>query len=332
MALGADLARQILERHPTISSAAAARALIAANPGVYPSENAARCAVRAARGAIGKKNWKQTTHPRDPADAERCRTWGELIPDPDPSGWREHDLPADVGRWLWLSDIHMPFHDKTALTLALEHGESVGCDGVLLMGDVLDLYRFSKFCRDPNARSGRGEWEMFLRFVDAIVSRLRPKRIIWKLGNHEQRWERYMMTSAPEAWLMDGMRLEDRRDILGRGVQVIPSMDVLRCGKLGLMHGHELPRGISNPVSPARGAFLRTLSCVIVGHWHKATDHSARSFDGVTVSTWSTGCLCDLHPLYAPLNDWTHGFAVIHTPPGGMWRVENRRIVQGEVV
>lgn len=332
MGLGADLARQLLDRQPGIASKTAARLLIAENPGVYPSLNAALCTVRAARGAMGKKNLKQKTHDRSREDAERCRTWGELIPDPDMSGWREHDLPTDVERWLWLSDIHIPYHDKQALTLALEYGESSGCDGVLLMGDIIDLYQLSKFGRDPRARNARSEWEMFLRFVDAINERLRPKRVVWKLGNHEHRWERYMMTNAPEVWAMDGMRLDERRDVLDRGLQVVQSMDVLRCGKLGLMHGHELPRGISNPVSPARGAFLRTLSCVIVGHWHKATDHSARSFDGVTVSTWSTGCLCDLHPLYAPLNDWTHGFAVIHNPRNGMWRVENKRIVQGEVV
>jgi predicted phosphodiesterase len=281
---------------------------------------------------MGKHNATAKTHHRSQDDAERCRTWGELLPDADPSTWSEHLLPTDVERWLWLSDVHIPYHDKAALTTALEYGESQRCDGVLLMGDILDLYGLSRFCRDPRARNAASEWEMFLRFVDALNERLKPKRIIWKPGNHEQRWERYMMSNAPEVWAMGGMRIEERADILDRCVQVVSPMDVLRTGKLGLLHGHELPRGISNPVSPARGAFLRTLSCVIVGHWHKATDHSVRSFDGVTVSTWSTGCLCDLHPLYAPLNDWTHGFAVIHTPTGGMWRVENRRIVQGEVV
>lgn len=47
--------------------------------------------------------------------------------------------------------------------------------------------------------------------------------------------------------------------------------------------------------------------------------------------TWSTGCLCDLHPDYAPLNKWNHGFAFVEVFNGGKFEVQNLFISDGKV-
>jgi hypothetical protein len=51
------------------------------------------------------------------------------------------------------------------------------------------------------------------------------------------------------------------------------------------------------------------------------------------ITCWSIGCLCGLHPEYAPLNKWVHGFAIVHgESEDGYFEVENKRIVEGRIV
>lgn len=49
-------------------------------------------------------------------------------------------------------------------------------------------------------------------------------------------------------------------------------------------------------------------------------------------TTWSTGCLCGMHPEYARINDWNHGFAFVKVAENGNYKVANLRIYNGEVL
>ena len=93
---------------------------------------------------------------------------------------------------------------------------------------------------------------------------------------------------------------------------------------------HEWGRGISNPVNPARGAFLRAKACVVIGHLHQTSQHTEPNLFGVNLACWSVGCLCDLHPKYRPINKWNHGFGVLHTQD--KWAIENHKIENGKIV
>ena len=53
--------------------------------------------------------------------------------------------------------------------------------------------------------------------------------------------------------------------------------------------------------------------------------------DGKVVTTWSTGCLSELHPGYMPVNKWNHGFAVIRVDENGDFEVDNLRIIKVKV-
>jgi hypothetical protein len=53
---------------------------------------------------------------------------------------------------------------------------------------------------------------------------------------------------------------------------------------------------------------------------------------GNVIRSYSTGCLCELHPDYMPLNDWQHGCAVISIDDDGHASVQNLRIRHGEVL
>jgi len=92
--------------------------------------------------------------------------------------------------------------------------------------------------------------------------------------------------------------------------------------KLNVIHGHEFNNGgmVSNPVNPARGYFLRGSGVHVIGsHYHQSSQHSQKNLEQNVTSTWSTGCLCDLHPDYRPANSWNHGFAIVTVAPGGIF-------------
>jgi hypothetical protein len=106
---------------------------------------------------------------------------------------------------------------------------------------------------------------------------------------------------------------------------------MVKCGELCILHGHEWVKGLVNPVNPARGAFLRTIDCTLVGHGHRTSQHTETSTTGRQITCYSLGCLCQLHPDYAVLNRWNHGFGVLDTTQAGEWRFVNYRILGGKV-
>ena len=84
-------------------------------------------------------------------------------------------------------------------------------------------------------------------------------------------------------------------------------------------------------MNAARGLFLRAKACAIGAHSHSTSQHDEPNVRGESLAAWSVGCLCDLHPEYAPLNKWNHGFALLEYRGGDDWEVENKRIVNGRV-
>jgi hypothetical protein len=48
--------------------------------------------------------------------------------------------------------------------------------------------------------------------------------------------------------------------------------------------------------------------------------------EGTVISTWSGGCLSDLHPHYNPINKYNHGFGIIRMGANG-FEVENIKII-----
>lgn len=331
--VGAYTVREYLKRNPDIATRTAAKALHSQYPDLFTSVETARCCIRRVRGAIGVAERRKICNRMDRTseDAERCKRWGALIPDPDPTDWGWRELPGEVQRWLILADLHLPYHDKASLQAAVMHAEG-NCDGVLLLGDVADFYGISSFQRDPRRRDLKGEIAMVLRFWDTLLA-LKPKAIVYKGGNHEQRYERYCIQRAPELWpvIAKKLTLPVLLDLPQRGITWVRPQDPIRHHQLVILHGHEWGNRFSSPVNPARGAFLKAHECVIQGHEHRSSNHAETTVLGTTIRTWSVGCCCDLHPEYRPLgNKWDSGFAYLNS--GSDWSIEQHGIIEGKVM
>lgn len=110
-------------------------------------------------------------------------------------------------------------------------------------------------------------------------------------------------------------------------INEIGSRQIAQYGKLFIVHGHELGRSIWSPVNAARGLYLRGKTTALAGHWHQTSEHNEKSMNMEIDVCWSVGCLCDLHPEYAPINKWNHGCAVAERVDNhGHFVLQNKKI------
>jgi len=234
-------------------------------------------------------------------------------------------------RVLLLSDIHIPYHSVEALTLALEFAEDENPDCILLNGDTLDFHGLSRFVKDPKKRSVAFELDAFQKFMDVLKRIFPSSRIIFKVGNHEERYQHFLWTKAAE--LTDIKEFDFQNIIKSRaeGIEYISDKKIINLNGLNIIHGHEFSSGFFSPVNVARGLFLRAKTSAIQGHNHQTSEHTESDMNGKITTTWSTGCLCELHPAYSPINKWNWGFAIIDSAEDG-FEVRNKRIFKGRVL
>lgn len=318
-----DVVRDMLRKHPTMASRAMARHLHEKFPKLFKSVDSTLTQVRYHRGACGNENRKTLARGNHDGAIKKID-----LPKAHKSSYEVYELQGGI-KYIVLSDIHLPYHDRQALRLAIRHGKRSGCNGVLINGDMLDFYKLSRFTKDPERPSVAEEFEALEQLIDYIIQELKPKAFVWKLGNHEARWEDYLCRTCPEIKAIANLHIGKQIDLESRGVTLVESGNPIRYGNLMIVHGHEWGKGLTNPVNPARGAFLKTFVCTIVGHQHISSNNGTTSAFGVSIPCWSLGCMCQLHPEYATLNKWNHGFGILDTRRD--WTFNNFRIVDGEV-
>ncbi len=253
------------------------------------------------------------------------------LPDPIERDSQPRRL-GGAGWWLVLSDVHLPFHDRQAVELAVRRAKKAGARGVLLNGDILDCHSLSRFERSPDDPRYVSEIEMGREFLAWLRHMLPRAEIVWKDGNHEERLYSYLCGKAPELFGLDSLTLPNLLRMPRHGVEHVSDRRVIELGKLHVIHGHEYRPTISAPVNPARGLFLRAKSVALCGHHHQTSEHHEPTIAGKPQGAWSVGCLCGLSPRYMPLNRWNLGFALVHLGVDGTFEVRNLRVLGGKVV
>lgn len=258
-----------------------------------------------------------------------------------------------------LSDIHIPYHDLKALGCAINHLVKTGIDTLVLNGDIIDCYQLSRWQPDPNKRKHFEEIEMLLTFLDDMIDVFKCQ-IVFKLGNHEERYEKFLYQKTPE---LVGMHVLSWKHLLNlrfakckfcsgmgeisgeectaceggvvannvnRGIHLVKDKRIIKIGKLAVVHGHEFTAGFIAPVNPARGLFLRAKTNTLGGHFHRTSEHIEKDLGDKIIGAWSVGSLCELHPFFMPVNNWNHGFAFVESD-GEEFEVHNYKIINGKV-
>lgn len=327
-----DVLTALLRRFPNAPSASLARRAYKENPKLWPNVEAARTSVRYLRGASGhhhragsadKSLHRTPQRPGDPFGAlpEGLVEGGKA--------WHPFEITG-AARTLVLSDVHVPYHDRDALTVALTYGHDRDADHILLNGDILDFFSVSRWEKDPRERDFARELQTGRDVLEVIRKAFPKARIVFKLGNHEERWERYLFAKAPELLGVADFQLEKLLRFDEYKIECVADCRPIRLGRLNVVHGHEYRFGIQAPVNPARGFYLRAKAPVLGGHLHQTSQHSEKNLEGNVISAWSTGCLCNMTPAYARINNWNLGFAYVETDKDGVFEVQNLRIIKGK--
>jgi predicted phosphodiesterase len=329
MAKGDELATELCRRFPDAANRTLAKRLNDEHPAIFPTIERARNAVRYCRGAIGSEN-RQHTKGRD--TMRKPRKAGELPPLPKSIEKEWEPFTTDARRILVLSDLHIPHHSVQAIDAALAFGDDFNPDAILINGDLFDFYQISRFDKNPTLPGIASELCAGGQFFDHLRARFPKAQLLYKLGNHDERWAAYLFRAAP--LLADIPEIvkgwEVPAGIQRNSVTVIGEQRPIMLGKLMVLHGHEKGRGISSPVNPARGAFLRLLCNVLEGHGHRQSEHEERTADDRLIVCRTTACLCGLWPDYAKVNKWGHGFAIVEVDRDGEYEVQLKRIRHGK--
>lgn len=235
------------------------------------------------------------------------------------------------GWWLVLSDVHIPFHHKQTVELAVKTARKYRVAGVLLNGDILDFHAISRFDRTPDDVRYQAEITAGRQFFDYLRKQLPRTRIVYRAGNHEERLILFLVRKAPELFGLDVLTTQSLLQLDRHEVEYMEERRVIKLGRLNVIHGHEYP-GVSNPVNPARGLFLRAKSVAMCGHYHQTSEHHEPTIAGKPQGAWSVGCACQLNPPWQPFAKWNTGFAMVHVYGGGEFSVRNLRVLDGVVV
>ena len=322
-----------LEQYPKLQIKTLARKIFKENKGLWRTPEAVRTVINYYKGSLGKKHRKWIADKRFMVIPDATEDNKFALPDSDMKEWTPYVIPESCTKMLILCDLHIPYQDNDAISVAIDYGLEHKCDSVLLGGDLMDCLRVSKFVKDPNMRDLGQEIEATRHFLTALRKNAFPDaKIIYKEGNHEARIPRYGQIQAPELFGADFIKSLDEVLELDRlGVKWVQGKRPMYFGKLNVMHGDEYG-GRSGGVNPARSMFLKTKECSICGHWHRTSQYSGNTIRDRQIATWTVGALCDMHPDYCPTNDWNLGFAVIERDDKDWFHVDNRRIINNKVV
>ena len=209
-------------------------------------------------------------------------------------------------------DVHIPYHDNTALEVMFKKFEEEKVDSIFINGDLLDFYQLSFHEKDPREVHFKGEIEAGKEFLAYIRARFPDIPIYYITGNHENRFERYLRIKASELLDIDECRLDVILHVAEYRIEYLPFRSKVVFGDYTIEHGDKIPG--AGGVVPARTLLMRLKSNSIVNHFHKSSESSQRIYgvgEPTNIRAYSLGCMCDLAPEYMEINEWNHGFCIM---------------------
>jgi predicted phosphodiesterase len=321
--INSDIVKDYLKRFPTLSTTGLARKIFKENKKSFNHEHSVKTMIQYYRGSHGKNSRKQirTTEFLD-----------QKVEFVLPESHAEHYNPYVISqsKVLILSDLHFPYQDNQAIKAAINYGKEQKVNCILINGDLIDFATISRHERDWRHRNIADEFETVRAFLNELRRHFPKAKIVFKEGNHCERWEKWLFLKAPEIFDDPEFKLAARLRLGELKIDIVQDKLPVKIGKLTVLHGHELQGG--GGVNPARATFLKTLNSVLIGHVHKTSMHSEARMDGEIINVQSAGCLCGMYPMFARVNKWNLGFVYVeHEIKTGEYKLHNKLIIKGKV-
>lgn len=233
--------------------------------------------------------------------------------------------------YIVVGDIHVPEQDDKALNAVFKLMKDVKFDGIINLGDYMDLSSISKYSKGKfktlEGKRIKNDYIVGNAILD-VFDDLLPKKAEkhFLKGNHEVRLDALIEENPVLEGLFD---LESCLYLKERGYKVYPHNEIVKFGRLNVAHG------IYCGANPAKTHASKLLSNVLVGHLHSqemALIHSPAK--EISVVGYVNGCLCSMSPDYMinkPSN-WSHGISILYLLPDGTFDVNLIRIVKDRLV
>ena len=153
-----------------------------------------------------------------------------------------------------VNDLHIPYHDKTAVDLVLNAFDSIKIDRLIINGDLLDFYNIHM--HGPKSPTVQEDLLEEIMQGQAFLSDLRKKfpkiEIIYLFGNHENRLDRFILKNAKAFWNI--LRLEKMLDLKRFNIDYHLYNSCVRLEETDLYIQHSPP---SYSVNGARASLLK---------------------------------------------------------------------------
>ena len=218
------------------------------------------------------------------------------------------------------SDIHAPYHDVASLNEAVNRAKKASPDVVILLGDIMDFHRISRYPNDPGTLSFADEIRVGVELLEYMRRSFPNAEFHYIEGNHEVRLAHYIQRNAAELQGLNSLDLAFLLE-LDRFEIGFLQMGFIHCGDMTFLHGHEIP-GIGG-VNPSRKLFTKMKKSAMCGHLHRPESFYTRDGAGKMLQCHVVGHLGDPHPAYWMRNEWQHGYAMVDVSKGGVVRVDN---------
>lgn len=213
-----------------------------------------------------------------------------------------------------LPDLHSPDHDEAALVWALHVVEEWDPYKIILLGDAVDFKSISRFPKRPSAALTFPEERKAARaLIRELAKRFEGREVVYLIGNHEVRLDRYLWKHAPELCELGELAFTELLKV-PEDWKVVPYNKVYMEQGVLVQHGRKFARSVL-------ASNLAEFGCSSVqGHSHRLGVIHRRLPDGRVISAAEAGCLQRFDVDYAAVTNWTHGLAYIEDGHVGIHR------------
>lgn len=227
-------------------------------------------------------------------------------------GWGAAKLVAPATREqtevvVFLSDLHVPFHDEAVVDAAVRLIEDVRPHRVVLNGDVADFFQLSRF---NTGREREDQLQEEIDAANAIRRRVReaaPDATLDETeGNHDNRVQSFVRSHAKALGSLRALHPRELFHWRELDIRGHPGAGFLLRRWFLVKHGDVVR---SDAMATAKAELLKAGLSGVSGHTHRLGTYRRAAYRQLQ---WTEqGCMCRLEPDYVvgPPN-WTQGIAV----------------------
>lgn len=230
-------------------------------------------------------------------------------------------------KWIVISDVHRPFHNKVLWNkvLKLIKDMGTGLHGIILAGDYLDLYTLGSYNTESLANlSGltlQDEYIDGLQGIDELEQVLHKKaKKVYLYGNHEDRYFRHIKEKDNAKY---GGALLNPVEALYLNEKNWTVLTDWQSDYFTLGEHLDVIHGIYTSVHSAKTHLDKTGHSVMFGHTHRV-----QCYHTGNKASYNIGGLYDINSkgfLYMPRLQrqmWANGFALVNINDDGEFYVE----------